>query len=84
MFSNPVNCAGTDVNDWFSEGNKVYENREILERICAVCEAKAECLQYSLENNVMGFWAGTSDKQRRIIRKQLNIIPKTLLETYSA
>jgi hypothetical protein len=83
-FSNPANCAGTDVNDWFSDGNKVYENRKILERICQPCEARVECLQYALENAVLGFWAGTSEKQRRILRKQLNIIPTTLLESYSA
>lgn len=82
-FSNPANCAGTDVNDWFSEGNKVYENRKTLERICKPCEAKVECLQYALENSVMGFWASTSEKQRKILRKQLNIIPTSILESYS-
>jgi WhiB family redox-sensing transcriptional regulator len=81
MFENPANCAGTETDEWFTEDGvgKTYNNVDTLKRICGACEAKQECLQYALEWNVLGFWAGTSEFQRRRLRKELNIIPKSII-----
>lgn len=78
MFSNPANCAGTDTDDWFTD-KKVYDNKAMLKRICGACLAKDECLEYALENAVIGYWAGTSEKERRVMRRQLNITAKPVL-----
>lgn len=77
-FNNPANCAGTETEDWFTD-KKVYDNKDTLRRICGACMAKDECLQYALEYNVIGYWAGTSEKERRDMRRKLNIIPKPIL-----
>lgn len=78
FFSNPANCAGTETEEWFTDKN-VYENKDILKKICGTCKAKNECLEYALEYSVVGYWAGTSELERRIMRKKLNIIPKPIL-----
>jgi len=68
---NRPSCEGTDVDMWFPEGD--FSNNKLLKRICDGCPAKAECLEYSLHHNVIGFWAGTTYFERRLIRKQNNI-----------
>jgi hypothetical protein len=77
-FNNPANCAGTDTEDWFTEVT-IYSNKDTLKRICNACDAKVECLNYALEYNVLGYWAGTSDLERGRMRKKLNIIAKPIL-----
>ena len=77
-FNNPANCAGTDTEDWFTEVTN-YSNKDILKRICNSCAAKNECLDYALEYNVLGYWSGTSDLERKNMRKELNIIAKPIL-----
>jgi hypothetical protein len=39
--------------------------------ICAGCLVKAECLAYAMEWNIgHGIWGGTSERERREMRKQ--------------
>jgi len=78
MFSNPSNCAGTDTEDWFTDST-IYTNKDMLKKICNSCLAKDECLDYSLHNNVLGYWAGTSELERLRMRKALNIIPQSIV-----
>lgn len=69
-------CQGTDTEMWFCEDNEPgYREARLLERICAGCPVKNQCLQYSLENTVLGYWAGTTPRVRQQLRKKLNIIP---------
>ena len=80
MFNNPANCADTNTDEWFSnDATRQYENTQILKRICSSCLAQDECRQYSIEWNVQGYWAGTSEEQRKKIRRKLNIIPKQIV-----
>jgi WhiB family redox-sensing transcriptional regulator len=38
--------------------------------LCAVCPVSADCLTYALpEARLMGVWGGTSERERRRIRK---------------
>lgn len=38
--------------------------------VCATCPVATECLDYALDNReVFGVWGGTSEKQRRLIRR---------------
>lgn len=77
-FNNPANCAGTDTDDWFTDST-IYANKDMLKKICGACLAKDECLDYALEYNVLGYWAGTSEMERGRMRKALNIIPKSVI-----
>ncbi len=39
--------------------------------ICGACEVTEECLSYALESNqVSGIWGGTTEKQRRSLRRK--------------
>jgi len=80
MWTDQSNCRGIDTNEFFvPDGGKRYENESTLKRICAACPVKIECLNYSLYNNVSGYWGGTTEKTRRAMRKKRNIIAKGLV-----
>ena len=79
LWVDQANCKGVDTNDFFVEdGKKRYDNEPILKRICGACNVKAECLNYSLYNNVTGYWGGTTEQTRRAIRQKRGIIAKGL------
>ena len=68
-------CTQTDPDIWFTN-NIQYPS--ILKRVCNGCPVIENCLKYSLEWNVRGFWAGTSEIARDRLRKRLGIRPKPL------
>jgi WhiB family redox-sensing transcriptional regulator len=79
LWVDQANCKGTDTNDFFvADGSKRYDNEPILKRICDGCNVKAECLEYSLHNNVTGYWGGTTEKTRQTMRQKLGITAKGL------
>lgn len=42
--------------------------------ICHRCPVELECLRFALENNEkFGVWGGTSERERRLIRRSLRI-----------
>ncbi len=78
-FKNRPACEGTDTDMWFTTGKSDYPNRELLTRICNGCPAKRECLEYALEYNVEGWWAGTTSALRRQIRNHRGITAKPVM-----
>jgi WhiB family redox-sensing transcriptional regulator len=70
-FTEPANCEGIDTNLFFAEeDSKSYTHKEYLLKICGNCKAKAECLEYAVSDyEVLGWWGGTSEKQREQIRR---------------
>lgn len=75
-------CAGTDTELWFNEDDEPgYREKTLLQRICASCEVRNQCLEYSLKHSVMGYWAGTTPRERQRLRKQLGIVSEPI---YSA
>lgn len=77
-FKNRPACEGTDTEMWFPNRSE-YPNKTLLTRICKGCPAKRECLEYSLHNEVEGWWAGTTGYERKRMRKEQGIIPKPVL-----
>ena len=63
-FKNKPACEGTDNEMWFPHKQGEYKEQQLLFRICNGCPAKAECLEYALEWNVDGYWAGTTDRHQ--------------------
>lgn len=60
-------CAETDPEAFFPE--KGGSTRD-AKRICELCEVKAECLEYALQNDErFGIWGGLSERERRKLRK---------------
>jgi WhiB family redox-sensing transcriptional regulator len=37
--------------------------------ICRDCPVKRDCLDYAVVNHELGIWGGTTDRERRIIRR---------------
>ena len=72
-------CAGTDTELWFNEDDEPgYREKNLLQKICAGCEVRNQCLDYSLRHSVMGYWAGTTPRERQRLRKKLGIISKPI------
>ena len=79
-FTDQANCIGIDVNMFFTEGDSsTFQEENFLKRTCAACSVKSECLDYALNHSVQGWWGGTSEVQRKRLRKQLNIIPTPVI-----
>lgn len=70
-------AAGPDDDLWFDNSEYGYENNQDLgTEICngdidgTACPIRAECLEFALVNNERyGVWGGTSEIDRRAIRK---------------
>jgi WhiB family redox-sensing transcriptional regulator len=58
-----------------SRGDSIDEARAICDR----CPVTEECLAFALANNCIGVWAGTSDRQRRRLRRGARSTPGQVL-----
>lgn len=66
-------CRDTDPDLFFPVGTTgpAIEQIENAKAVCAECEAKDDCLEYALATNQdSGIWGGTSEEERRQLRKQ--------------
>jgi WhiB family transcriptional regulator, redox-sensing transcriptional regulator len=50
-----------------------------VKAICDSCSMRDACLDYALHVNVSGIWGGTTETQRKSLRRQLNIIAQPVL-----
>lgn len=39
-------------------------------KICKACSARIECLTWALEHPVQGVWGGTTERERRKLRRR--------------
>lgn len=64
-----ANCATADPEAFFPErGANEYSN-VLAKRVCKTCPYKSPCLEWALENKEMGIWGGTTESDRRKIRR---------------
>ena len=66
-------CRDTDPDLFFPVGTTgpAIEQIESAKAVCRQCEAQAACLEYALTTNQdSGVWGGTSEEERRQLRKQ--------------
>jgi WhiB family redox-sensing transcriptional regulator len=45
------------------------ESVENARAICGRCPVSAECLDFALEHHCIGVWGGTTERQRRMLRR---------------
>jgi WhiB family redox-sensing transcriptional regulator len=65
-----ASCGEVGGDEWFPE--KGGSSRQ-AKKVCRGCEVRAECLQYALEHDERwGIWGGTSERQRRTMRRSPN------------
>lgn len=64
-------CIGLDPETFFpARGERIDPT---VEAACARCPVRAQCLDHALHFEKFGYWAGTSERQRRQLRKARNI-----------
>ena len=83
-------CVGQDPRIWYphadkSQPGKFSENYKIARehtalaiKICLDCPIRIECLSYALYHEAFGIWGGATERERKTIRRRLNInlVPK--------
>ncbi len=61
-------CAQIDTDMFFPEQG---ESTQLARRVCSLCDVRADCLDYALNNNEhFGIWGGLSARERRNLRKR--------------
>jgi WhiB family redox-sensing transcriptional regulator len=68
-------CRDTDPDLFFPVGTTgpAIEQIENAKAVCQACDAQGLCLEYALATNQdSGIWGGTSEDERRQLRKQYN------------
>jgi WhiB family transcriptional regulator, redox-sensing transcriptional regulator len=68
-----ASCRDTDPDLFFPVGTTgpAIEQIENAKAVCRQCEVQTECLEYALASNQdSGIWGGTSEEERRAIRRQ--------------
>ncbi len=68
------NCLGVHPDLFFPErGDPTDEAKAV----CASCVVRDQCLQFALDNGEkFGIWAGTSERERRRLRRQRHLARK--------
>lgn len=73
--------------DWFFEDLE-NNNAKRQKDFCSDCPVISECLEYAMKVDVRGIWGGTTHKERKALRKELNITPHvfsfTMIDAYRA
>ena len=67
-----ASCRDTDPDLFFPIGTTgpALEQIEAAMAVCRACEAQGPCLEFALATNQeSGVWGGTSEEERRKIRK---------------
>ena len=70
------------VNIFFPGQGEAVDQRAQL--ACLDCPVNAQCLEHALHHETHGYWAGTSEKQRQRIRKNLKISVRSPQSNYSS
>ena len=66
-------CRDTDPDLFFPVGTTgpAIEQIENAKAVCRVCDVQKTCLEYALVTNQdSGIWGGTSEEERRALRRQ--------------
>lgn len=77
-FTGQEPCTEVGQEMFFTPENSsaLYSHLDQLVSLCSSCSMQAECLDYALHVGVQGVWGGTTEGQRRQMRRALNIIPE--------
>lgn len=72
---NDALCRDTDPDLFFPVGTtgQALVQIERAKSVCGECPVRVDCLDYALETNQdAGIWGGTSEDERRLMRRQRN------------
>ena len=77
---NEAVCRDTDPELFFPVGTTGQALLQIdkAKEVCDECPVKVKCLDFAIETNQdSGIWGGTSEEERRDIRRQIAAIKKS-------
>lgn len=68
-------CQGMNLNTFFPDTPGL--NPQIIQAklACLNCPVKNDCLDHALKNNEHGIWGGTTEQQRKRLRREHRIPP---------
>ena len=75
-------CRDTDPDLFFPIGTTGFALMQIdrAKEVCDQCPVKVDCLDYALETNQdSGIWGGTSEEERRTLRRQYVARQKSII-----
>ena len=70
-------CRGTPIEIFFLERGCSKHDSQPARGICSSCPVRSECLEYALsepEHYVRGIWAGTTQQERRLLRRKIRAL----------
>ena len=72
-----ANCKNADIHDFFilRGDHHQREKRNRAYGICRACPVKMQCLDYAIVNGETGIWGGTTERERRWMKR--NYTPLT-------
>jgi hypothetical protein len=65
---NEAHCLGSDTEAFFIDTDHFNYPPE-LKKICGDCVVKNKCLDFAIKYTMLGYWGGTTEKERRHIKK---------------
>ena len=76
-------CSEVGV-DFFFPDSREQESEAVKTaiKICSTCPLYSKCLEYSLAVKVEGIWAGTTENERKIMRRKQGIVGIPLTAQY--
>jgi WhiB family redox-sensing transcriptional regulator len=60
-------CHGKQAMDWFP--TEEFSGSEEVKAVCGRCRVVGPCLSYALAHHELGIWRGTTERERRVLRK---------------
>lgn len=60
-------CNGKQAMDWFP--TEEFTGSEKVKAVCGRCRVAGLCLNYALAHHEYGIWGGTTERERRALRK---------------
>lgn len=74
-------CAETDPELFFPQETESWDGKFLskyidvaaAKKICSECPLKVDCLEYALVNVEAGIWGGTTEEQRKHMKKKHKI-----------
>lgn len=74
-------CRGIDPNIFFAEPGNGHDPEQTsmladAKRICAGCPVREQCLEWALQRREAGIWGGTTENERRVIRRERGGMPR--------
>ena len=68
-------CYGVDTEMYYPvDQSTTMAELPLIRYICGNCHHRTECAEWAISHERFGVWGGLTEKQRREIRKQRNIV----------